>query len=244
MWRGILILAVVAPRAALGAGRRGRRSSSGSTCAAACTWCCRSRPPTRCAPRPTRTWSGCGQELGKRQVNVTTARGERQLLRGRRRPRRRRGHAARDRRPSSCRAGTSRARATAGASACSAAYERQLRDGAVQQALQTINNRVDEFGVAEPLIARQGSERSHRRAAPRRRRPRARQVADQEHRLPRVPAGRLPAAAGRRRREPRGGAGQLRRRAARERRDHGRRHPRRAGPGGRAALLRPREARR
>ncbi len=37
------------------------------------------------------------------------------------------------------------------------AYERQLRDGAVQQALQTINNRVNEFGVAEPLIARQGS---------------------------------------------------------------------------------------
>ncbi|HLF55700.1 MAG TPA: protein translocase subunit SecD [Thermoanaerobaculia bacterium] len=38
------------------------------------------------------------------------------------------------------------------------ANERSIRDGAVNQALQTIRNRVDQFGVAEPLIARQGLE--------------------------------------------------------------------------------------
>lgn len=37
-----------------------------------------------------------------------------------------------------------------------AANENAIRDGAVNQALQTINNRVDQFGVAEPVIARQG----------------------------------------------------------------------------------------
>ncbi len=34
--------------------------------------------------------------------------------------------------------------------------ERTIRESAVNQALQTIRNRIDEFGVAEPLIARQG----------------------------------------------------------------------------------------
>ena len=37
-----------------------------------------------------------------------------------------------------------------------AANAKSLRDGAVNQALQTIRNRVDQFGVSEPLIARQG----------------------------------------------------------------------------------------
>jgi preprotein translocase subunit SecD len=37
-----------------------------------------------------------------------------------------------------------------------AANETAIRDGAVNQALQTIRNRVDEFGVGEQLIARQG----------------------------------------------------------------------------------------
>jgi len=37
-----------------------------------------------------------------------------------------------------------------------AVNEKSLRDGAINQALQTIRNRVDQFGVAEPLIARQG----------------------------------------------------------------------------------------
>jgi preprotein translocase subunit SecD len=36
------------------------------------------------------------------------------------------------------------------------ANERAIRDMAVNQALQTINNRVNEFGVSEPTIARQG----------------------------------------------------------------------------------------
>jgi preprotein translocase subunit SecD len=36
------------------------------------------------------------------------------------------------------------------------ANERAIRDGAVNQALQTIRNRVDQFGVTEPNIARQG----------------------------------------------------------------------------------------
>ncbi len=34
--------------------------------------------------------------------------------------------------------------------------ENQLRDQAVEQALETIRNRVDEFGVAEPIIQREG----------------------------------------------------------------------------------------
>jgi preprotein translocase subunit SecD len=37
-----------------------------------------------------------------------------------------------------------------------AANESAIRDGAVNQALQTIRNRVDQFGVSEPLIVRQG----------------------------------------------------------------------------------------
>jgi preprotein translocase subunit SecD len=36
--------------------------------------------------------------------------------------------------------------------------ERTIRDQAVRQALETINNRVDQFGVSEPLIQRQGVE--------------------------------------------------------------------------------------
>jgi preprotein translocase subunit SecD len=36
---------------------------------------------------------------------------------------------------------------------------RQIEDNAVAQAVETIRNRVDEFGVAEPLIARQGKDR-------------------------------------------------------------------------------------
>ncbi|MEK7385531.1 MAG: protein translocase subunit SecD [candidate division NC10 bacterium] len=35
----------------------------------------------------------------------------------------------------------------------------QLRDDAVRQGLETIRNRVDQFGVAEPTIARQGTDR-------------------------------------------------------------------------------------
>ena len=35
----------------------------------------------------------------------------------------------------------------------------QIEDNAVAQAVETIRNRVDEFGVAEPLIARQGKDR-------------------------------------------------------------------------------------
>ena len=37
-----------------------------------------------------------------------------------------------------------------------AANERSIRDMSVNQALQTIRNRVDQFGVSEPVIARQG----------------------------------------------------------------------------------------
>ena len=36
---------------------------------------------------------------------------------------------------------------------------RQMEDNAVAQAVETIRNRIDEFGVAEPLIARQGTNR-------------------------------------------------------------------------------------
>ncbi len=35
----------------------------------------------------------------------------------------------------------------------------QLRDDAVRQGLETIRNRVDQFGVAEPTITRQGDNR-------------------------------------------------------------------------------------
>ena len=34
-----------------------------------------------------------------------------------------------------------------------------MEDNAVSQAVETIRNRVDEFGVAEPLIAREGADR-------------------------------------------------------------------------------------
>jgi len=37
-----------------------------------------------------------------------------------------------------------------------AANEKAIRDGAVNQALQTIRNRIDQFGVSEPVISRQG----------------------------------------------------------------------------------------
>ncbi len=36
------------------------------------------------------------------------------------------------------------------------ANEKGIREGAVNQALQTIRNRIDQFGVSEPVIARQG----------------------------------------------------------------------------------------
>jgi preprotein translocase subunit SecD len=36
------------------------------------------------------------------------------------------------------------------------ANDKSIRDSAVNQALQTIRNRIDQFGVSEPLIARQG----------------------------------------------------------------------------------------
>jgi preprotein translocase subunit SecD len=36
---------------------------------------------------------------------------------------------------------------------------RQIEDNAVAQAVETIRNRIDEFGVAEPLIAREGKDR-------------------------------------------------------------------------------------
>ncbi len=39
------------------------------------------------------------------------------------------------------------------------AARRQIEDNAVAQAVETIRNRVDEFGVSEPLIARQGKDR-------------------------------------------------------------------------------------
>jgi len=37
--------------------------------------------------------------------------------------------------------------------------QRQIEENAVSQAVETIRNRIDEFGVAEPLIARQGTNR-------------------------------------------------------------------------------------
>jgi preprotein translocase subunit SecD len=36
---------------------------------------------------------------------------------------------------------------------------REIEDSAVTQAIETIRNRIDEFGVAEPIIAREGSDR-------------------------------------------------------------------------------------
>lgn len=37
--------------------------------------------------------------------------------------------------------------------------EQEIRNSAVEQAKQTIDNRINQFGVAEPMIARQGAER-------------------------------------------------------------------------------------
>ena len=66
---------------------------------------------------------------------------------------------------------------------------RQTEDNAVSQAVETIRNRVDEFGVSEPLIAREGSRPDPRPAAGHRR-PQARQGPHQEHRVPRAHARR------------------------------------------------------
>ena len=33
---------------------------------------------------------------------------------------------------------------------------KRIKDSAINQALETIRNRIDQFGVAEPLIQRQG----------------------------------------------------------------------------------------
>ena len=68
--------------------------------------------------------------------------------------------------------------------------ERVVKDMAVRQGLETIRNRIDQFGVAEPVIQRQGHRgRPHRRPASRRRRPGPRQGADPRHRVPRGQAG-------------------------------------------------------
>lgn len=39
------------------------------------------------------------------------------------------------------------------------AYADQVKDQALQQAVETLRNRIDEFGIAEPIITKQGSEK-------------------------------------------------------------------------------------
>ena len=51
----------------------------------------------------------------------------------------------------------------------------QMRNETVDQAIRTIERRVNELGVAEPIVARQGARRSDHRAAARRQRRRARE---------------------------------------------------------------------
>ena len=60
--------------------------------------------------------------------------------------------------------------------------EQQLRDQSVDQALETIRNRVDEFGVAEPTIQKEGlaGDKIADRAS-RHRQPGTGQEPDQEH---------------------------------------------------------------
>ena len=60
-------------------------------------------------------------------------------------------------------------------SRCKPNIAKQLRDEAVTQALQTIERRVNELGVAEPIVARHGGRRPDPRAAARRQRRAARE---------------------------------------------------------------------
>jgi len=41
----------------------------------------------------------------------------------------------------------------------SSAYHKRINDGAVQQSLETLRNRVDEFGIAEPIIQKHGEDK-------------------------------------------------------------------------------------
>ena len=66
--------------------------------------------------------------------------------------------------------------------------EQQMRDQSVDQALETIRNRVDEFGVAEPTIQREGlGRRQTADRASRHRQPRTGQKPDQVHRHAGIP---------------------------------------------------------
>ena len=70
--------------------------------------------------------------------------------------------------------------------------ERAVRNLAVEQAKLTIDNRVNQYGVAEPVIARQGLEGDRIVVQlPGVDDPGARQAADQEHGVSRVPADRV-----------------------------------------------------
>ena len=59
----------------------------------------------------------------------------------------------------SCRTGTTAPAGGKWTFALKDLARRQMEDNAVSQAIETIRNRVDEFGVAEPLIAREGFDR-------------------------------------------------------------------------------------
>ena len=63
----------------------------------------------------------------------------------------------------------------------SAREQEQIKRFALEQSLETIRNRIDQFGVSEPIIQRQGEQR-HRRAASRRAGSAARQGADRQAR--------------------------------------------------------------
>ncbi|NBT58689.1 hypothetical protein EBT16_07900, partial [bacterium] len=39
------------------------------------------------------------------------------------------------------------------------AYEAEVNNRAIEQSLETLRNRIDEFGIAEPIITRQGDEK-------------------------------------------------------------------------------------
>ncbi len=172
-----------------------RRSISGSTCAAASTWCSRSRPTTRCGPRPTRTWRPWFASSARRASPGSTVRRlENSKFEATGIPAERRAAVDKvvetylpfwtfDRRSAVDRL---RAQARGG--------QRDPRPGGAPGPAddRQPDRRLRRLRAGDPAAGPRLQ--PHRAPASRRRRSRARQGADQEHRVPRVPLRRLPAA--------------------------------------------------
>ncbi len=138
--------------------RRRRRSTSASTCGRHAPVASGSTPTTRCAPRSTRTWSGLRQRVDRRRAwrppPLTAPRDTTFEVTGVPADQDERGRqGARNDFLPGWDWNRSGERLVF---AMTAPNVKSIREQAVQQALQTIRNRIDEFGVSEPTIARQG----------------------------------------------------------------------------------------